>query len=341
MWLLHCLAALDLAGCAHERLPPPAPPAFPEVPKDVSFPFELPAPFEPEEPMVRGIYLEEGARGQPPKITIGQFRRVNDESEGALKFDMTALTKLESQLEGSSTAHDYVMKISNSRLGIAPDVYLRGIYRFDQAVLSVDYDDLRESPFSCKLDKSFNPSDFPHGCAECNMLRGGATPTAEGTQRTAFHLDCHYKEICVSDTKALYEQVLGYYERDSREEDRDLTQSTNQLHRVVDEIRTGFQDYSKNLAATTPAFIDTLVKSMKHADGLCDPTGKMLAAWDGRGYWSNNDIEILVFTQSTNPLYPAPKYYSMWTSDKGGEALKNAFQILYLVSQQRVRTTGK
>jgi len=323
--------AMCFFACAHVPAPP-----FPDVPAAGTFPYELLAPIEPEEPMVQGIYLSEGKRGEPPRITIARFRRVNGEKEGALKFDMKAITKLQSQLEGSSTVHDYVMKISNSNLGIAPDVVLSGIYKYEEDIATVDYDDLRESPFVCPLqDKMFfdghtfnAPSLGDDSDCDMRKLKVAAVPptpaaSQQGAQRVAFREYNTDKELY--DEKG-DDKYLGYL--------NSQIASTNKF----------YEDFRKDLV-TAPAAVDDFVKRKKHAYALCDPTGKLVAAWDGRNFWRDPWVRVLVFTPSTNPLYPAPKYYSMWEvansyqpSESDGETLKNAFQILYLVSQQAART---
>jgi hypothetical protein len=272
---------------------------------------------------------------------------VNNDASGELHFDVQALTKLESQLEGNSTARDYVMRVSNSKLGLAPDIQLTGIYRFEGDVATLDYDDLRETPFECQKDRVFyvDPGGAIHtalddqNAATCKTFRPEKGAEAEskspGVMTSTFKVRCTVP-VYWSRFQDDYDTAKRSYESEGNADD--YKRAETQAKRAKDAAAA----FTAAMAQDLPAAIASLVKGEKQVDGLCDPTGRMMAAWDGRNFWNHREMlraQILVFSASTNPLYPAPRYYSQWWG-REPETVKNALQIMYLVAQEKARAAS-
>jgi hypothetical protein len=360
--LLLAAAASLLVACAHVPAPP-----FPEAPAPVTLSFELPSPLEPEEPYVQGLYLAPAKDGRPPEIHVGRFRWINFDQFGELRFDVQGLTKLQSALEGSSAIRDYVMRISNSKMGLAPDINLIGIYRFEGDVATLDYDDVRETSFACPFESKLRStvSDYDwdydrrhlkypseevangergevfrvpdviekasHSVASCTVIRpldAKSAQSAPGVASVPFHVVCS--------PKGWQELAASYQDGKRRWDSEEKSYQYEHAQTDAATARKLADDFKARVAREIPEAIQTFLKEQKRAYALCDPTGRMLAAWDGRSFWHTGRIEMMVFSPSTNPLYPAPKYYAHW-STKSAESLKNALQILYLVSQEKSR----
>jgi hypothetical protein len=233
-----------------------------------------------------------------PAIHVGLFRKVDNQASGELAFDMQALAKLKAGLSGSSSTSEYSLSMKDSLQTNAPKINLDGVWK-------------RVST----LDDTIAYADLVGMPWSCDHLHAGH----------GFKFWSQYGEKFISDC------------------------AHGKRHAKVDLLAGPAAPAPNDWRVTLPSGeerLSALHDWAKTSDELwkkCDPSGQARMAFDnpmasGPENREAGRYQIYVFSASTNPLYPAPDFYNLW-SDRGD--VKTAFQIYWLITQQKAKSGAK
>ena len=289
--------------------PRPAVPPLPAPPPNASMEVSC---IEQDASLTRGLVVQKGADGQPV-IRVGLFRDVAEGGQGRLEFDLAALTKAGGELEGNSEAREYVIRMRSSGTTSTARIDLQGVYKLVRLLDGeVSYANLAEVHWACnRLPDSHRQLAYFRD-DEC---RGGK-------QRATFV--CRPGDCCDVERGSEQEAARGLETGDYRFTDEEL-------RRRFSLARASLAECWNNSVRAQREALARLAASLKETWDACNPTGHVMSAFDGQGV-------VRLFSPSTSPLYPPPDFYTTWGY---GDDIKPAFQIYWLITKQKFKTTGR